>query len=65
MRHHIPIRVGKDALPNEYFVMSKSASPFRHTYIDLARQRVYPMASGYEDCNDATHFQIDAALCLA
>ena len=43
----------------------RRASHLRHTYVDLMRQRVYPMASGYEDCNDANHLRIDPALRLA
>jgi len=33
--------------------------------VDLIRQRVYQMAIGYEDCNDANHLRIDPALRLA
>ncbi len=33
--------------------------------MDLIRQRVYQMAAGYEDCNDANHLRIDPALRLA
>ena len=43
----------------------RRASHLRHTYVDLIRQRVYQMAAGYEDCNDANHFRIDPALRLA
>ena len=31
----------------------------------MIRQRVYQIASGYEDCNDADHLRIDPALRLA
>ena len=43
----------------------RRASHLRHTYVDLTRQRVYQMAAGYEDCNDANHLRIDSALRLA
>jgi hypothetical protein len=33
--------------------------------VDLIRQRVYQMAAGYEDCNDADNLRIDSALRLA
>src|SRR5208337_5533597 len=31
----------------------------------LLRQRVYQVAAGYEDCNDANHLRVDPALRLA
>jgi hypothetical protein len=31
----------------------------------MIRQRVYQIAAGYEDCNDADHLRIDPALRLA
>ncbi len=31
----------------------------------MIRQRVYPIAAGYEDCNDADRLRIDPALRLA
>ena len=31
----------------------------------MNRQRVYQIAAGYEDCNDADHLRIDPALRLA
>jgi len=43
----------------------RRVSHLRHTYVDLLRQRVYQMAAGYEDCNDANHLRIDPALRLA
>lgn len=43
----------------------RRASHLRHTYVDLIRQRVYQMAAGYEDCNDANHLRVDPALRLA
>ena len=40
----------------------------RHTdrsLLQLLRQRVYQVAAGYEDCNDANHPRVDSALRLA
>jgi hypothetical protein len=36
-----------------------------HTLLQLLRQRVYQVAAGYEDCNDADHLIVDPALRLA
>jgi len=43
----------------------RSASHTDHSVLDLLRQRVYQMASGYEDCNDADTLRVDPALRLA
>lgn len=37
----------------------------QHSRLDLIRQRVYQIAAGYEDANDATHLRHDPALKLA
>jgi hypothetical protein len=37
----------------------------RHSMIQMVRQRVYQIAAGYEDCNDADFLRIDPALRLA
>jgi len=37
----------------------------QHSFLDLIRQRVYQIASGYEDANDATALRHDPALKLA
>ncbi len=37
----------------------------RHSLAQMIRQRVYQIAAGYEDCNDADHLRIDPALRLA
>lgn len=37
----------------------------RHPLLDLLRQRVYQIAAGYEDCNDATRLREDPALKVA
>ena len=37
----------------------------RHSLLDLIRQRVYQIASGYEDANDATSLRADPALKVA
>jgi len=36
-----------------------------HSLLQLLRQRVYQVAAGYEDCNDANHLRVDPALRLA
>jgi hypothetical protein len=36
-----------------------------HPLLDLLRQRIYQIAAGYEDCNDATALRHDPALKLA
>ena len=37
----------------------------RHDLLALLRQRIYQIALGYEDCNDADHLRADPALKLA
>jgi len=37
----------------------------RHDVLSLLRQRIYQIALGYEDCNDADHLRADPALKLA
>jgi hypothetical protein len=37
----------------------------KHSLIQMVRQRVYQIAAGYEDCNDADFLRIDPALMLA
>jgi len=37
----------------------------RHDVLALLRQRIYQIALGYEDCNDADHLRFDPALKLA
>ena len=32
---------------------NRSPSHAKHSFIQMIRQRVYQMAAGYEDCNDA------------
>jgi hypothetical protein len=36
-----------------------------HSLLQLLGQRVYQVAAGYEDCNDANHLRVDPALRLA
>jgi hypothetical protein len=36
-----------------------------HTQLQMVRHRVYQIAAGYEDCNDADFLRIDPALRLA
>jgi hypothetical protein len=42
-----------------------SASDTDHSSLQLLRQRVYQVATGYEDCNDADYLRVDPALRLA
>ena len=44
---------------------SRNVSHTRHSCTDLLRQRVYQIAAGYEDCNDANELRKDPALRLA
>ena len=37
----------------------------KHSLVQVIRQRVYQIAAGYEDCNDADYLRIDPALHLA
>jgi hypothetical protein len=43
----------------------RSARHTDHSLLQLLRQRVYQVAAGYEDCNDAEHLRVDPALRLA
>jgi hypothetical protein len=43
----------------------RSARDTDHSLLQLLRQRVYQVAAGYEDCNDADHLKVDPALRLA
>jgi len=44
---------------------SRSLLHTKHSLLQMARQRVYQIAAGYEDCNDADFLRIDPALRLA
>ena len=44
---------------------TRIVSHTRHRWTDLLRQRVYQIAAGYEDCNDANELRKDPALRLA
>ncbi len=48
-----------------HLVDDRSASHKKHTFEQMIRQRVYQMAAGYEDCNDADNLRIDPAMRLA
>jgi hypothetical protein len=41
-----------------HLVEKRSASHKKHTYEQMIRQRVYQIAAGYEDCNDADLLRI-------
>jgi hypothetical protein len=43
----------------------RSPAQTKHALVQMVRQRVYQMAAGYEDCNDADFLRIDPALRLA
>jgi hypothetical protein len=43
----------------------RSPSHMKHSLVQMVRQRVYQIAAGYEDCNDADFLRIDPALRLA
>jgi hypothetical protein len=43
----------------------RSQSHTRHTLLEMIRQRIYQIAAGYEDCNDADFLRNDPALRLA
>ena len=44
---------------------ARSISHTKHSFEQMIRQRVYQIAAGYEDCNDADLLRIDPALRLA
>jgi hypothetical protein len=43
----------------------RSPAHTKHAMVQMVRQRVYQIAAGYEDCNDADFLRIDPALRLA
>lgn len=43
----------------------RSPAHAKHSLVQMVRQRVYPIAAGYEDCNDADFLRLDPALRLA
>ena len=43
---------------------TRSTSHTKHSLDQMIRQRVYQIAAGYEDCNDADYLRIDPALRL-
>ena len=43
----------------------RSSIHTKHALVQMVRQRVYQIAAGYEDCNDADYLRIDPALSLA
>ncbi|MFC1815122.1 transposase [Thermodesulfobacteriota bacterium] len=58
-------RFGITASGCNYLVDERSTSHKKHTFEQMIRQRVYQIAAGYEDCNDADHLRGDPALRLA
>ena len=51
--------IGRELEDTRSWVHSKHSQP------QMARQRIYQIAAGYEDCNDADFLRIDPALRLA
>ncbi len=49
----------------EHLVDSRDRTRVAHPYLDLFRQRVYGIALGYEDCNDAERIGRDPCLKMA
>ncbi len=43
----------------------RSPSQTKRSIVQMIRQRVYQMAAGYEDCNEADFLRIDPALRLS
>jgi len=43
----------------------RSSTHTKHSLIQMVQQKVYQIAAGYEDCNDADFLRIDPALRLA
>lgn len=43
----------------------RSPAHTKHALVQMVRQRIYQIAAGYEDCNDADFLRIDPALRLA
>jgi len=43
----------------------RSLAHTKHSFVQMVRQRVYQIAAGYEDCNDADFLPIGPALRLA
>ena len=52
-------RLGLSTILSGCIKDSRQSSKVRHTVSDLLRQRVYALACGYEDCNDATRLVDD------
>jgi len=44
---------------------ARSAFHTKHSLVQMIRQRVYQMAAGYEDCNDADFLRVDPILRLS
>lgn len=48
----------------EIFLDERQPEKIRHEILDLTRQRIFSLASGYPDCNDADHLKQDPILKL-
>jgi len=54
-------RVGLTERVLPYLPDSRDSSRVRHDFLSLLQQRVYGLAAGYEDCNDAARLASDPA----
>jgi hypothetical protein len=52
-------RVGVSQTLDAYVSDDRQAAKVRHDALALLRQRMYALACGYEDTNDATHLRMD------
>ena len=58
-------RLGLTCRLAECLLDRRERGKVRHDLLSLLRQRIYQIALGYEDCNDADHLRADPALKLA
>jgi hypothetical protein len=61
----IDVRFGIIEEIGEALVDTRSPSHTKHSIVQMIRQRVYQIAAGYEDCNDADFLRVDPALRLS
>jgi hypothetical protein len=55
-------RLGLSAGLQKLFIDDRDQRYVRHAALDLLRQRIYQIAAGYEDANDATPLRHDATM---
>jgi hypothetical protein len=61
----IDVRFGIIEEIGEALADTRSPSHTKHSIVQMIRQRVYQIAAGYEDCNDADFLRVDPALRLS